>query len=200
MKAKLTAAALSVLMASAASSGAFAADAAGGPDNFYKSDRVTMEKVSFHNLYRMNVVGNLYLPKNADQAKALPAVIVGHPMGAVKEQSSNLYAQKLAEAGFAALAIDLSFWGESAGEPRQSVLPDVYSDDFSAAVDFLGTKQGIDRTKIGASASAGAGASSSAPRRLTRASRLWPRFPCTTWGLPPAMDCAMVRLWNKEKL
>lgn len=157
MKAKLTAAALSVLMASAASSGAFAADAAGGPDNFYKSDRVTMEKVSFHNLYKMNVVGNLYLPKNADPAKALPAVVVGHPMGAVKEQSSNLYAQKLAEAGFAALAIDLSFWGESAGEPRQSVLPDVYSDDFSAAVDFLGTKQGIDRTKIGGLGICGSG-------------------------------------------
>ncbi len=135
----------------------FAADAAGGPDNFYKSDRVTMEKVTFHNLYRMNVVGNLFLPKNADPAKALPAVVVGHPMGAVKEQSSNLYAQKLAEAGFAALAIDLSFWGESAGEPRQAVLPDVYSDDFSAAVDYLGTKKGIDRTKIGGLGICGSG-------------------------------------------
>lgn len=160
MKAKLTAAALSVLMASAASlaaTSAFAADAAGGPDNFYKSDRVTMEKVTFHNLYQMNVVGNLFLPKNADPAKALPAVVVGHPMGAVKEQSSNLYAQKLAEAGFAALAIDLSFWGESAGEPRQAVLPDVYSDDFSAAVDYLGTKKGIDRTKIGGLGICGSG-------------------------------------------
>ena len=78
-----------------------------GANNFFKSDKVTMEKVSFNNQYQMKVVGNLFIPKRADKSARSPAIIVGHPMGAVKEQSSNLYAQKLAEQGFVALAIDL---------------------------------------------------------------------------------------------
>ena len=78
----------------------------------------------------MKVGGNLYLPKDYKKGVKYPAVIIGHPMGAVKEQGSNLYAQKLAEKGFVTLAIDLSFWGESEGQPRNAVLPDVYAEDF----------------------------------------------------------------------
>lgn len=133
-----------------------AAAAAGGPDNFYKSDKVTMKKVEFNNQYKMKVVGNLYLPK--DGAKTdLPAIVIGHPMGAVKEQGSNLYAQKMAEQGFATLAIDLSFWGESAGQPRNAVEPALYAEDFSAAVDYLGTRDFIDRDSIGAIGICGSG-------------------------------------------
>ena len=89
-------------------------------------------------------------------------------MGAVKEQSANLYAQKLAEQGFVALSLDLSFWGESEGQPRNAVLPDVYTEDFSAAVDFLGTRPLVDRDRIGVLGICGSGALSSAPPRLTR--------------------------------
>ena len=78
-------------------------------------------------------------------------------MGAVKEQSANLYAQRLADKGFVTLSIDLSFWGESEGEPRNAVLPDVYAEDFSAAVDFLGTRPFVDRERIGALGICGSG-------------------------------------------
>lgn len=136
---------------------AFAADMSDGAANFYKSDKVTIQKVSFKNQYNMNVVGNLFMPKDLDQKTKNPAIIVGHPMGAVKEQSSNLYAQKLAEQGFVTLAIDNSFWGESEGQPRNAVLPDVYSEAFSAAVDFLGTRAFIDRDRIGVLGICGSG-------------------------------------------
>ena len=134
-----------------------AQDMSRGADNFYKSEQVTAQKVTFKNQYKMDVAGNLYRPKDADKTAKLPAIIVGHPMGAVKEQSSNLYAQKLAEKGFVTLAIDLSFWGESAGEPRNAVLPDVYAEDFSAAVDYLGTQSFIDRERIGVLGICGSG-------------------------------------------
>ncbi|SUI90591.1 Transposase and inactivated derivatives [Serratia quinivorans] len=91
-----------------------------GADNFYQSNKVTQQKVTFKNQYQMNVVGNLFMPKGMEQNAKNPAIVVGHPMGAVKEQSSNLYAQKLAEQGFVTLAIDLSFWGESDGKTRSS--------------------------------------------------------------------------------
>jgi len=132
-------------------------------DNFYQSDALTVEKVRFRNQYAMQVAGNLYVPKAraavADSAAAalrLPAIIVGHPMGAVKEQSSNLYAQKFAEQGFVTLAIDLSFWGESEGV-RNVVAPDIYSEDFSAAVDFLGLLPQVDRERIGVLGICGSG-------------------------------------------
>ena len=124
---------------------------------FPKSDKITLKKVSFKNQYDMKVVGNLFVPKNLDKGKKHAAIIVGHPMGAVKEQSASLYAYKMAEAGFVALAIDLSFWGESAGTPRNSVLPDIYAEDFSAAVDFLGTQSFIDPEKIGVIGVCGSG-------------------------------------------
>ena len=128
-----------------------------GADNFYKSNQVTMQKVTFKNQYNMQVVGNLFIPKTLNQNAKNPAIIVGHPMGAVKEQSSNLYAQKLAEQGFVTLSLDLSFWGESEGQPRNVVSPDIYAEDFSAAVDFLGTQSFVDRDRIGVLGICGSG-------------------------------------------
>ena len=107
--------------------------AQGDADNFYKSNSVNTEKVSFSNQYKMKVGARLFLPKELEEGRKYPAVIVGHPMGAVKEQSAGLYATKLAECGFVTLALDLSFWGESDGEPRNAVLPDVYSENFSGS-------------------------------------------------------------------
>ncbi|WP_018884519.1 alpha/beta hydrolase [Paenibacillus massiliensis] len=132
-------------------------DMSNGADNFYKSDRVIMQKVTFENQYKMKVTGNLFIPKVMNQNTTHPAIIVGHPMGAVKEQSSNLYAQKIAERGFVTLSLDLSFWGESEGEPRNAVAPDIYTEDFSAAVDFLGTRSFVDRDQIGVIGICGSG-------------------------------------------
>lgn len=128
-----------------------------GADNFYKSNQVTMQRVTFKNQYNMQVVGNLFIPKDLDQNAHNSAIIVGHPMGAVKEQSANLYAQKLAEQGFVTLSLDLSFWGESEGQPRNVVSPDIYAEDFSAAVDFLGTQSFVDRDRIGVLGICGSG-------------------------------------------
>ena len=133
------------------------ADMSHGANNFYASDKLTTEKVSFNNQYRMKIVGNLFLPKDRRPGARFPAVIVGHPMGAVKEQTSNLYAQKLAEQGFVTLAIDQSFWGESEGEPRNAVAPDIYAEAFSAAVDYLGTRAFVDRERIGVLGICGSG-------------------------------------------
>lgn len=134
-----------------------AADMSNGADNFFKSEKVTQQKVTFKNQYQMNVVGNLFMPKGMDQNAKHPAIVIGHPMGAVKEQSSNLYAQKLAEQGFVTLAIDLSFWGESEGKPGHLVSPEIYADDFSAAVDYLSTQPFVDPENIGALGICGSG-------------------------------------------
>lgn len=133
------------------------ADMSNGADNFYTSDRVTVQKVTFKNQYQMNVAGNLFIPKNLNRNAKNPTIVVGHPMGAVKEQSANLYATKMAEQGFVTLSLDLSFWGESDGQPRNAVLPDIYAEDFSAAVDFLGTQPVVDRNRIGAIGICGSG-------------------------------------------
>ena len=128
-----------------------------GANNFYKSDRVTVQKVTFRNQYSMQVAGNLVAPKSLDRNGQAPAIIVGHPMGAVKEQSSMLYAQKLAEQGFVTLAIDLPFWGESEGQPRNLVAPEIYAEAFSAAVDYLGMREFVDRNRIGVLGVCGSG-------------------------------------------
>ena len=133
------------------------ADMSNGANNFYTSDAVTVQKVTFKNQYQMNVAGNLFVPKNLDRSKPAPTIVVGHPMGAVKEQSSNLYGQKLAELGFITLAIDQSFWGESEGQPRNVVAPDIYAEAFSAAVDYLGTQAFVDRERIGVLGICGSG-------------------------------------------
>lgn len=136
---------------------ALGADMSNGADNFYTSDKVTVEKVTFNNQYGMAVAGNLFVPRHLAPDAKLAAIVVGHPMGAVKEQSANLYATKMAEQGFVSLSLDLSFWGASAGQPRNAVLPDLYSEDFSAAVDFLGTRPNVDRERIGVIGICGSG-------------------------------------------
>jgi len=144
------------LMASI-STHALAQDMSNGADNFYKSAEVAMKKVTFNNQYNMEVVGNLFTLNELDKNKQHPAIIVGHPMGAVKEQSANLYAAKMAERGFVTLSLDLSFWGESEGQPRNAVAPEIYAEDFSAAVDFLGTRSFVDRERIGVIGVCGSG-------------------------------------------
>ncbi|WP_187182055.1 alpha/beta hydrolase [Rhizobium sp. WL3] len=115
---------------------------------FPKSETVDHQKVSFKNRYGIMLAGDLYLPKNRG-SQPLPALAIGGPFGAVKEQSSGLYAQTMAERGFAALAFDPSFTGESGGEPRNVASPDINTEDFSAAVDYLGLQSFIDRERIG---------------------------------------------------
>ncbi len=115
---------------------------------FPKSDKVIVKKVSFKNRYGISLVGDLYLPKNPQSAK-LAAIAVSGPFGAVKEQASGLYAQTMAERGFAALAFDPSYTGESGGEPRNVASPDINTEDFSAAVDFLSNLSNVDPEKIG---------------------------------------------------
>lgn len=115
---------------------------------FAPSDKVTVEKVSFKTRYGITLAGDLYRPKNRG-SESLPALAVSGPFGAVKEQSSGLYAQQMAERGFVALAFDPSYTGESGGEPRNSASPDINTEDFSAAVDFLGMQKNVDRDRIG---------------------------------------------------
>ncbi|AEA68863.1 alpha/beta hydrolase [Pseudomonas brassicacearum subsp. neoaurantiaca] len=136
---------------------AIGADMSNGADNFYSSDEVTVQKVNFKNQYQMNVAGNLFIPKKLNGKTRNPAIVVGHPMGAVKEQSANLYATKMAERGFVTLSLDLSFWGESEGQPRNAVSPDIYAEDFSAAVDFLSAQPFVDKERIGAIGICGSG-------------------------------------------
>lgn len=114
---------------------------------FQLSDKVTRKKVTFKNRYGIELTGDLYLPK--DGGNNLSALAISGPFGAVKEQSSGLYANQMAERGFAVLAFDPSYTGESGGEPRNVASPDINTEDFSAAVDFLGIQENIDRNRIG---------------------------------------------------
>ncbi len=115
---------------------------------FTKSEKVDHQKVTFKNRYGITLAADLYLPKNHD-GKRMAAIAVGGPFGAVKEQSSGLYAQTMAARGFVTLAFDPSYTGESGGEPRNVASPDISTEDFSAAVDFLGTQSFVDRERIG---------------------------------------------------
>ena len=116
---------------------------------FPKSKQVDHQKVTFKNRYGITLAGDLYLPKNRTTSQKLPALVLSGPFGAVKEQSSGLYAQTLAERGFATLAFDPSFTGESGGEVRNVASPDIYTEDFSAAVDYIALLPAIDRNRIG---------------------------------------------------
>lgn len=112
-----------------------------------KSDKVNHRKITFHNRYGITLAADLYEPKN--ESGKLPALAVSGPFGAVKEQSSGLYAQTMAERGFLTIAFDPSFTGESGGQPRYVASPDINTEDFQAAVDFLSLQDNVDPEKIG---------------------------------------------------
>lgn len=114
---------------------------------FPKSDKVDHSKVTFVNRYGITLAADMYIPK--DGSAPLPAIAVSGPFGAVKEQSSGLYAQQLAERGFLTIAFDPSFTGESGGQPRRVASPDINVEDFSAAVDFLSVQPDVDSSRIG---------------------------------------------------
>ena len=114
---------------------------------FPKSEKVNHSKVTFHNRYGITLAADMYMPKNAEGK--LPAIAVCGPFGAVKEQSAGLYAQIMAERGFLTIAFDPSFTGESGGEPRYMASPDINTEDFMAAVDFLSLQDIVDPEKIG---------------------------------------------------
>lgn len=114
---------------------------------FAQSNKVEHTKITFHNRYGITLVADMYKPKNSDGK--LPAIAVSGPFGAVKEQSSGLYAQTLAERGFLTIAFDPSFTGESSGEPRYVASPDINTEDFCAAVDYLSTRDDVDAERIG---------------------------------------------------
>lgn len=115
---------------------------------FPKSDKVNHSKVTFVNRYGITLAADLYVPKTTAGGE-LPAIAVSGPFGAVKEQSSGLYAQELAERGFLTIAFDPSYTGESGGEPRYVASPDINTEDFCAAVDFLSTRDDVDAEHIG---------------------------------------------------
>ena len=114
---------------------------------FPKSEKVDHQKVTFVNRYGITLAADMYTPKGA--SGRLPAIAVSGPFGAVKEQSSGLYAQQLAERGFLAIAFDPSFTGESGGRPRRVASPDINVEDFSAAIDFLSVQPNVDAERIG---------------------------------------------------
>ena len=115
---------------------------------FKLSDKVTRKAVTFKNRYGITVSGDLYIPKNRG-ADRLAALVISGPFGAVKEQSSGLYANEMAARGFVTLAFDPSFTGESGGEVRNVGSPEIFTEDFSAAVDYIGLLPSVDRNRIG---------------------------------------------------
>ncbi len=116
---------------------------------FTKSQKVDVKKVEFKNRFGITLVGDLYIPKNIEKDAKLPSIAISGPFGAVKEQASGLYAQTLAERGFITLAFDPSYTGESKGTPRHVASPDINTEDFSAAVDYLSNYKNVDPEKIG---------------------------------------------------
>ncbi|MBI3867359.1 MAG: alpha/beta hydrolase [Verrucomicrobia bacterium] len=134
-----------------------AADQLAWDKTFPQSDKVIHQKVSFNDRLGINLVADLYLPKSIDRSKKHPALVVGGPYGAVKEQSAGLYAQTMAERGFVTIAHDPSYNGESGGQPHFTASFEALIEDFSAAVDFLGTKSFVDRERIGVIGVCGSG-------------------------------------------
>ena len=124
---------------------------------FPKSDAVNHRKVSYRNRVGIDIVADLYSPKTARASAPVAALVVGHPYGGVKEQTAGFYAQSMAERGFITLAFDASFGGESGGQPRRLSSPEIFAEDFSAAVDFLGVQPEVDRERIGVIGVCGSG-------------------------------------------
>ncbi|KAH8592654.1 Alpha/Beta hydrolase protein [Bisporella sp. PMI_857] len=165
MKTGISIATLSVTIANI--SLAMAQNMSYGADNWYRSGQVTVQPITFLTQFRTSVAGNIFIRNDlarsangsasANRTASAPAIVVGHPMGAVKEQSSNLYATKMAEQGFVTISLDLPFWGSSEGVPMNTVSPDFYAEAFSAAVDYLGTQDFVDRERIGGLGICGSG-------------------------------------------
>lgn len=131
--------------------------AQGDKKTFLSNNKVRVEKVSFYNRLGIRLVADMYLPKNLDKSSQSAAIIVGHPFGGVKEQTAGLYAQTMAERGFITLAFDASYNGESGGQPRSIASPEAFVEDFSAAVDFMGTRSFVNRERIGTIGICGSG-------------------------------------------
>lgn len=124
---------------------------------FELSDNVTRTHVSYKNRFGITLAGDLYMAKDLDTTEQHPALVIGPPYGGVKEQGPGVYANQLAQRGFVVLAFDPSYNGYSGGEPRHVSSPDVFVEDFSAGVDYLGTRPFVDREKIGAIGICGSG-------------------------------------------
>lgn len=131
--------------------------AQGDKKTFPPSEKVTVEKVSFYNRLGIRLAADMYTPRDMNRATKSAAIIIGHPFGGVKEQTAGLYAQTMAERGFVTLAFDASYNGESGGQPRSIASPEAFVEDFSAAVDYLGTRPFIDRNRIGTIGICGSG-------------------------------------------
>ena len=171
---------------------------------FPKSDKVEHSKVTFHNRYGITLVADAYMPKNAEDK--LPTIAVSGPFGAVKEQSSGLYAQKMAELGFFTIAFDPSYTGESGGAPRYVASPDINTEDFCAAVDFLSVQEGVDPERIGIIGICGFGgmglnaAAMDTRIKATAAMTMYDMTRVTANGYFDAGDSEQARLEKREAL
>ena len=172
---------------------------------FAKSDLVTVKKVSFKNRFGIKLAGDLYTPKSIKKGEKLPAIAISGPFGAVKEQASGLYAQTLAQRGFITLAFDPSYTGESSGKPRNIASPDINTEDFSAAVDFLSTQKNVNPQQIGILGICGFGgfalnaAAMDTRIKATVASTMYDMTRVSAKGYFDAMD-ADARYAQKEQL
>ena len=172
---------------------------------FLKSDKVNHSKVTFVNRYGITLAADLYVPKTAAGGK-WPAIAVSGPFGAVKEQASGLYAQSLAERGFLTIAFDPSFTGESGGQPRSVASPDINTEDFSAAVDYLATRPDVDAERIGIVGICGWGgfainaAANDTRIKATVASTMYDISRCSANGYFDANDNADARYKMRREL
>ncbi len=173
---------------------------------FEKSDAVDHSKVTFHNRYGITLAADLYKPAGLDTSSRLAAIAVSGPFGAVKEQSSGLYAQQMAERGFLAIAFDPSYTGESGGEPRYMASPDINTDDFMAAVDYLSCRDDVDPERIGILGICGWGglainAAALDPRiKATVASTMYDMSRISTKGYDDADDDPAKRMQQRRNL
>ena len=171
---------------------------------FPQSDKVNHSKITFHNRYGITLAADLYMPKNA--TGKLPAIAVSGPFGAVKEQASGLYAQELAKRGFLTIAFDPSFTGESGGQPRYVASPDINTEDFSAAVDYLSTRDDVNPEQIGILGICGWGglainaAAIDTRIKATVAATMYDISRCTANGYFDAADNADTRYGMRQML
>lgn len=157
-------------------------------------DKVNRKSVSYKNRYGLKIVGDLYTSKDFNENKKYPALIVGAPYGGVKEQGPCVYANQLAQRGFVVLTFDQSFMGESEGEPRNVSSPDIFTENFSAAVDFLGVQDFVNREKIGVIGICGSGGFS------LSAAQMDPRIKAIVTASMYDMSVAGRGILNKDEL